>query len=165
MIGAISSAVGGSLLGMAGSQFDRHQDYKYAKRTREQGPSQQVAGLRKAGLNPILATGSLGGVSSAGSHSSKPADVAGSIDKVSSAELRKSQQKLLNEQKRESYWRAEREKYTAMSADYKARMDADVRRIQDSPRGQKVLPRIKAFTEAGGFNAVNSAAQIAKMLF
>lgn len=47
--------------------------YKYAKKMMKKGPSYQVAGLRRAGLNPILAAGGMqmGGSSAIPTHSAR----------------------------------------------------------------------------------------------
>ena len=65
--------VGLSYLGDMFSARQMARGYKYAKKMMKKGPSYQVAGLRRAGLNPILAAGGMqmGGSGPIPTHSAK----------------------------------------------------------------------------------------------
>lgn len=94
--GAVGSFASG-LLGAAGSEFSAKQAYRYDKKTAIHGPSWHVEGLRKAGLNPVLAAGSSPTFGSSPSSISIPS-VATSAKDYSFAKLQKSQLKVSQNQ-------------------------------------------------------------------
>jgi hypothetical protein len=98
--GGIAGSGASSALGYAGGYFARRDQYALNKKARIKGPGWDVTGLRKAGLNPVLAVPSAGTGFSASAASGNAADIARSIDAVSAAGLKGNQSGVAREQER-----------------------------------------------------------------
>ena len=96
MLGAIAGAIGGSLLGGAQQAYSSKLQYRTQKKIAQNSPSWNVSGLRKAGLNPILAANPAGGMPSAGLPAASNPDITSGSKNLSSAQLQRSQVGLTN---------------------------------------------------------------------
>ncbi|AXL14449.1 DNA pilot protein [Microviridae sp.] len=166
----LGSALGGLAsfgLSAASAVASQKQQYRYSKKERQQGPSWDVAGLRKAGLNPILAAGVRGG-SSHGVAPMSAADVAKSAEAYSSSSAKDSQGKLMKKQKEltDEQINTEISKQNVNSAlsektrneAYSAMVDAKVREKSGNLQmSNKLLQWSDAINKSGGFGAINSA--------
>lgn len=130
----LATGVGSALAGAASSAFSQAQQYRYQKRWALRGPGYQMQGLRDAGLNPILAAGSIGGGAGGGQVSPiSPPDVAGGVSSALQARYLASQSKFADAQTQTETTKqnlnsaaATREAWQAESA----RVDAYLKRIQ-----------------------------------
>ena len=168
MIGdALKSAIGGSALGAASAAMSAKMNYRYAKKYAENSPMWQMAGLRKAGLNPILAAAKFGGSNNAMPVSAM--DLAGSTEKVSSSSAKdsasklsdemsnteKAKQDLLQKQIDKAHWEA-------FSASVQAFKDDLLRGAYEKSVVQKIAPVLRAFSESGA--GLSSAAAVGRLL-
>ena len=181
--------------GFAGQAFGNYSGRKSSKRAAKyqrwnaawaanELPSMQVAGLRKAGLNPILAVGGM----RAGQMPSVPApqiaannrmdSIAQSAERLSSAALKNKTKELTNEQVNltktqqvETANRALKEAALASSAIAQKTIDEMTANVYQTRVGRAILPILRASKEAGlrpdlMFGALsNSASFLAKFLF
>lgn len=96
--GVLSSAGSAGLsLGLpaVGQYASNKMGYRFNKKTALHSPSWEVEGLRKAGLNPILAAAKFGGSAAQFSNASA-LDLAGSMEKMSSSSAKKATINLTN---------------------------------------------------------------------
>lgn len=189
MIGSLLSGIAGSLagsvLGSGSSAFTAKQQYRYSKKLAQQSPSWNVHGLRKAGLNPILAANPAGGSPSAGIAPAGSADISGGAESLSSASYKKRQEDLVGQHmalataqtqqayqlSRESFARQQTEMHRASSAQAQAKIDKQVQEVYSSSLGKHILPVLRASAQAGlrpdlvMGNLTGSAARMAKLFF
>lgn len=97
LFSGIVSSVTGGLLGGAASEFSAKQSYRYDKKTAIHSPSWHVEGLKRAGLNPILAAGSSPSFGSSPQSINVPPPASSAKD-VNTASLVKSQKKIAENQ-------------------------------------------------------------------
>lgn len=108
-LGGLSSAAGSGMAAAApllGQYFGNKLNYRFAKKTAIHGPSWQVKGLRRAGLNPILAVSS---GFKPNQMSSSSIDPTAAISNISSSKQARQQTRLLTDQTRIASAKAKRE--------------------------------------------------------
>ncbi|AXL14454.1 DNA pilot protein [Microviridae sp.] len=155
MFGSVLSSIGSGLLGAAGSEFSAKQNYRYDKKTAQQSPSWHVSGLRKAGLNPILAAG--GSPTLGSGHSNvQPPSISSSAKDLSGSRLATSQKNLVREQQTTAKKlgdlydkQAEKAHWEASSASVQAFKDSLLSKAYDNPLVQKTAPFLRAYSESG----------------
>lgn len=177
-LGALAASIGMSAASSAASTafnigpglISQKQQYGYQKQWARKSPGYHVRGLKDAGLNPVLAAGSFGsgsGGNVSGFSASAP-DIARSMSNISSAKLNKAQIDLVNEQR----GKVEDERYkvrnetavaSAMATILGNKASRDIMSTDEYIRMRKVLPKIQAFSEAGGSTTFNSALQLFKL--
>lgn len=169
-LGSVASGGASSAASVIGGLVSQKQQYGYQKQWAKKGPGYQMQGLRDAGLNPILATGSFGGSNSgvSGFNTSAP-DVARSLSSISSAKLNKAQIALVNEQRgkvqdERQKVRSETAVSSAMATILGNKAARDIMSTDEYVKMRNVLPKVQAFSEAGGSATVNSALQLFKLL-
>lgn len=192
---SLASTALSSATNLAGQVFGGYQGRKSSKRAAKYQrwnaswaanklPSIQVQGLRRAGLNPILAVGGMkpqnlaptSAPQIAANH--KADNLAASIESISSARLKKKNEDLVSAQtdltktqEIEASNRALKEAGLAASAVAQSVIDRSTAAVYETKFGKKVLPIMRAATAAGlrpditisGFS--NSARSLAEFLF
>lgn len=145
-LGSIAAGVASSLIGagMSSAQgyLSQRSQYNFGKKETIHRPSWEVEGLKRAGLNPILAaTGGWRGSSSGVSgFAPNPSDVARSVEALSSSSA-KSTQSDVNE---------ELEELTSAKAEIeKMRKDWEQIKFDYMKKNQDVLLPVAASSEAG----------------
>ncbi len=155
-MGALSSG-GSSALGIGTGMINQRQQYGYNKKQRYYGPGWDVSGLRRAGLNPILAAGATGsspGVAPIGPGS----DVSSSAKNLADTFLKNKQRQIAA--------------HTATSA--KSQAIIDQRRAMfaskkfdylNTSNAEKILLPVAAANEAGlSINSAKNAAIVSGVL-
>lgn len=123
--------IGGQVLGYGFGKKSAKKQLKYQKWAAAEMPSYHVAGLKKAGLNPILAVnpgGSLPNISATSAGSNVRADLADAYQKSSAAALVREQRKKVTDER--NYLKAETALKNAQrrSADANANLDENFSR-------------------------------------
>lgn len=151
--------LGGAFLGDYQNRKAAKKQYKYWKWSTFEGPGLRMAGLRQAGLNPILAAGSSAaqsmspGMSARNVHMSKLSD---SVSSASDAGIKKrqlglvdaqidtarAQQRMFENQAAKFHWEAS-------SASVQAYKDKLLATAYEKPIVQKFAPFLRAYAESG----------------
>lgn len=192
LVGGTSSSASSSALGFASSYYGREHAYGLNKQARIKGPSWDVEGLRRAGLNPVLAARGSGAGFSSSPLSSPASDIARSMESISSSSAKDADAKLKKEQAEatkaskdlmtaqtkqayqladESYHRTAKEMFQADSAQAEAYIRNQIKNVYSSKIGSRTLPILRALAESGlrpdlALGAIpSSAGAVAKFLF
>lgn len=165
-IGNVGSSAVGSALGALGTEYSAKVGYRYGKKQSLYGPSHRVEGLRRAGLNPILAAdGNTGSMSAVPFN---PVDIAGQMDKYSASKLKSSQvdvaestadrERATTDLIKQQEQRAKAEAGTAKELERMTRKKA---KAYDRIPG---LGYLDAINHAGAGASISSAAKVAEAL-
>ena len=146
--GALGSGIG-SLFGIGQAAASAKMQYRYAKKMAQNAPSWNVAGLRKAGLNPILAANPAGGSPSAGMPPVSPPDVAGSAANLSSAKLKSAQESVAKNQEKITWNQALSSASKAITDLRKQQWESKVYDYMNTKYGKKVMLPLSAIKMAG----------------
>lgn len=162
ILGGASSAtdIGGQLLSGYQGRKSAKRAAKYARWNSawaaQNLPSLQMEGLRKGGLNPILAAGNVGKNYQVGAGSPGPigqsgggADYSRGYQSVSSAKLAKEQRNTQREMTRYYGNMADREHWRAISSSVDAYKDKLLSKAYDNPAVQRTAPFLRAYSESG----------------
>lgn len=150
--------IGGAFLGDYQNRKASKRQYKYWKWGQYEGPSLKVAGLKKAGLNPILAAGAAGSSFAPGmsARSVAMSDLSKSVTAASDYAFKRTQERkvksetdLTNQLKDEAFHRTLKEMYQGTSAHAQATMDAMTAKVFSSRIGKYIFPVMRAASKAG----------------
>ena len=160
---AFSSAAAGIGLGAASTALNAKLQYRYAKKYALNSPSWQMAGLKDAGLNPILAAAKFGGSNNA--MPIQAMDLAGSGEKMSSSTAKAATTDLTKQQKKNAEIQKdilEANVSEARSRAHSAASEANVKSNESTLHGMmtdayikngSILPMIEAYKRAGAIDA------------
>lgn len=153
------SDVGSAFLGNYFNRKASKRQYKYWRWSVLEGPSLQVAGLRKAGLNPILAAGGSSassmspGLSAQNVHAS---NMANTMSSAATLSLARKQAQLLDAQtdkeKNQSNMYANLASaagWDALNKSFDTYKNELTTKVYEGKIGQKILPILRAMSESG----------------
>lgn len=171
MLGSIFAAAGSkatdSAFSIGEGMIASAEQYRRNKKTALNAPSWQVQGLRKAGINPILAA-QIGGAPSTGlANMSSGGSVAGAAQSSSAASINRKMLdnvKLQNTKLESEIHKTRAEADAASSAANIARNHSAIDGLVTDAyiKNRALLPLLQAYNRAGVSSAVNAATSLLK---